>query len=362
MAEQVQYKCPCCGGAITFDTSAQTLKCPFCGTEFDIPTLAAYDQDILNDLKEDVMSWDTAAGSEWQDSEAANIRAYTCKSCGGSIIGDAEMAATSCPYCGNPVVLPAQFSGDLKPDFVIPFKLNKEAAKEGLRQHISGKKLLPRIFKDENHIDEIKGIYVPFWLFDTDAQASCRYNATRTNSWMEGDFQVTETDHFSVMRAGKLSFHNVAIDGSTKMDDDLMESIEPFDFSEAVPFSMPYLAGYMADRYDVPQDGCIDRANARIKRSTEQVFRSTVRGYGSVVPVSTNIHLMNARTKYALYPVWLLNTTYKGQRYTFAMNGQTGKFVGDLPMDKGLYWKNFGIMTGVIGAAVFGLTYLLQMI
>ena len=70
-----------------------------------------------------------------------------------------------------------QVSGALKPDYVIPFKIDKKAAKEALQRHYKGKKLLPKIFKKENHIDEIKGVYVPFWLFDADADADIRYKA-----------------------------------------------------------------------------------------------------------------------------------------------------------------------------------------
>ena len=109
--------------------------------------------------------------AQWQEGEADGLRSYVCKSCGGEIVGDENTAATSCPFCGNPVVMMGQFSGALKPDLVIPFKLDKKAAKEGLKKHLTGKRFLPKIFKDQNHIDEIKGIYVPFWLFDTDVDA-----------------------------------------------------------------------------------------------------------------------------------------------------------------------------------------------
>ena len=162
-----EYKCPCCGGAIAFDSGIQKMKCPYCDTEFDMETLASYD-DGLNG-KQDNMNWETSAGGEWQEGETDGLRSYVCKSCGGEIVGDENTAATACPFCGNPVVMMGQLSGELKPDFVIPFKLDKKAAKAGLQKHLTGKRLLPKIFKDQNHIDEIKGIYVPFWLFDTEA-------------------------------------------------------------------------------------------------------------------------------------------------------------------------------------------------
>ena len=356
-----EYKCPCCGGAIAFDSTLQKMKCPYCDTEFEMETLKDYDAELQNE-RQDQMEWETAAGSDWQEGETDGLRSYVCKSCGGEIVGDANTAATACPFCGNPVVMMGQFSGALKPDLVIPFKLDKKAAKAGLMKHLAGKRLLPKIFKEQNHIDEIKGIYVPFWLFDTDVDAQIRYRATRVRTWSDKDYNYTETSHFMAHRGGSIGFEHVPVDGSTKMADDLMESIEPFDFSEAVDFQTAYLAGYLADKYDVDAEQSIDRANARIKQSTADAFAATVQGYTSVVPEATSIRLQNGQSKYALYPVWLLNTTWKGKKYTFAMNGQTGKLVGDLPLDKSAYKKWLFGLTGIIGAVIFAASYLLWLL
>jgi hypothetical protein len=260
------------------------------------------------------------------------------------------------------VVLKGQFAGDLKPDLIIPFKLDKKAAKEALKKHCQGKKLLPKVFTDENHLDEIKGIYVPFWLFEADAQASIRYKATRVRSWSDSQYNYTETQHYHVSRGGTIGFTAVPVDGSTKLEDALMESIEPFNLADAVEFNPAYMAGYLADRYDVDAQQSIQRANERIKQSTADAFASTAQGYSTIIPVATGIQLENGKARYALYPVWLLNTTWNGKKYTFAMNGQTGKLVGDLPMDKSLYRKWLWGITGIVTAACFALSYLLWML
>lgn len=355
-----EYKCPCCGGAIAFDSTLQKMKCPYCDTEFDMETLASYDAGLNGE--QDSMEWETSAGTQWQEGEADGLRTYVCKSCGGEIVGDENTAATSCPFCGNPVVMMGQFSGAMKPDLVIPFKLDKNAAKAGLMQHLSGKRLLPKIFKDQNHIDEIKGIYVPFWLFDTDADAQVRYRTTKVRVWSDSKYDYTDTSHFLVNRRGSVSFEHIPVDGSTKMPDDLMESIEPFNFSAAVDFQTAYLAGYLADKYDVDAEQSIERANERVKRSTEEVFASTVHGYQTVVTESSNIRLHGGKAKYALYPVWILNTTWQGKKYTFAMNGQTGKFVGDLPVDKSAAAKCTLGLSAVLSAAAYGAVWLLHLI
>ena len=361
MADIQEYKCPCCGGAIAFDSTSQKMKCPYCDTEFDVETLKDYDEGLYQEVA-DEMEWEQPTGSEWKEGETDGLRTYVCKSCGGEIVGDAEMAATSCPFCGNPVVVMGQFTGDLRPDYVIPFKLDKKAAKAGLMKHLSKKLLLPKVFKDQNHIDEIKGIYVPFWLFDADVQANIRYHAESVRSWSDSDYDYTETSHYLVYRGGTAAFERVPVDGSSKMEDTLMESIEPFRFSDAQEFQTAYLAGYLADRYDVTAEESIDRANERIKRSTEEAFAETVTGYAAVRVENSNIRLQNGEAKYAMYPVWMLNTNWNGKKYTFAMNGQTGKFVGDLPVDKGAVMKWLLGLTAGCGVLTYGIMYLLRVL
>ena len=359
MSTLLDYKCPCCGGAIEFNTTAQKMKCPYCDTEFEMEALREYDQELQNEAP-DEMNWETNAGCEWQG-EDENFVTYVCNSCAGEIICDKTTAATSCPYCGNPVVMKGNLSGTLKPDYIIPFKLDKKAAKDGYFNHIKGKKLLPKIFKDANHIDEIKGMYVPVWLFDAGADANIRYRATRVRHWSDSNYNYTETKYYAILRGGSIAFERVPVDGSEKMDDALMESIEPYDFKDAVDFQTAYMAGYLADKYDVTAEESIGRANQRIKTSTEQAFRSTVQGYTTVMTENSNIRLHNGKAKYALYPVWILNTTYKDQKYTFAMNGQTGKFVGDLPCDMGLFRKYLFTIGSIATAAAFGLSWLIYL-
>ena len=361
MANLQEYKCPCCGGAIEFDSSIQKMKCPYCDTEFEMESLAGYDEQLSGEGA-DALEWDTNAGTEWLDGETEGMRVYVCKSCGGEIVGDENMAATACPFCDNPVVVMGNFAGTLKPDLVIPFKLDKEAAKAALNRHFQGKRLLPRVFKDQNHIDEIKGIYVPFWLFDADADADIRYRGTRVRTWSDSDYRYTETKYYSIYRSGTLAFDDVPVDGSTKMPDDLMESIEPYDMSQAVDFQTAYLAGYLADKYDVDAKASVERANSRVKTSTEEVFASTVTGYGGVTPESSHVRLSNGKTKYALLPVWLLNTTWNNQKYVFAMNGQTGKLVGDLPVDKAAKRRWFWLIAGIGAAVVFGAAMLINLL
>ncbi len=362
MSALIDFKCPHCGGKLEFDASAQKMKCPYCDSEIDVEAMQKNDELLNQSGAADNMEWEAAAGGEWSHGETDHMKVYTCRSCGGEIIAEDTTGAAQCPYCGNPVVMTSSFFGDLKPDYVIPFKVTKEQAKEALKKHYEGKKLLAPIFKSENHLDEIKGVYVPFWLFDTVANASISYDMQKQRLWSDNAFNYTETSHYAGFRQGSIQFSNVPVDGSSKMPDDLMESIEPFDFSEAVPFSTAYLSGFMADKYDVDESASVERANARIKKSTEDAFANTVEGFSNVQVKSSNINLSDSKAKYALYPVWLLTTSFDKKQHLFAVNGQTGKIVGNLPIDNSLVKKYKWLYTLITGAAAYAVLLILGLI
>ncbi|MGN0612649.1 MAG: hypothetical protein ACI4JB_01990 [Porcipelethomonas sp.] len=361
MSTLLEYKCPCCGGAVSFDSSQQKMVCPYCDAEFDVEALKkAQDENEKNSSQPEQQEWNDNTDNQWSTEELNGMNVYVCKSCGGELIAGETTGATACPYCDSPVILKSSFEGDLRPDYVIPFKLDKKAAKEAMYKHLKGKRLLPKVFKDENHIDEIKGLYVPFWLFNSDTNSRYVFHATKIRRWSDSKYDYKETSHYNVYRDGNLSFRNIPVDGSEKMPDDLMESIEPFNYSDLKEFNTGYLSGYIADKYDVDRESCIGRANERIKKSTEQAFRNTVNGYATVTTESSNVNFRNNTSQYALLPVWILNTTWRDQKYIFAMNGQTGKFVGNLPMDKGLLWKWFFGLFGAVGVAASAIAVLIN--
>ena len=343
-AQVTNYQCPACTGPLHYAEDSGKLKCDYCGSTYEVSEIEALYADkeaeaaaaqAAEEAKgNSEMAWNVAAaGGEWGE-DADSMRAYSCPSCGAQILCDATTAATSCPYCGNPTVVPGQFGGTLRPDYVLPFKQDKEAAVKALKAHYKGKILLPKAFKEGNHIEEIKGIYVPFWLFDGDAEADMVFHATNSSSHREGDYIVTNTRHYNVGRSGNIAFEKVSVDGSSKMPDDFMDSIEPFDYQDLKEFSTAYLPGFLADKYDVNAAQAAPRAEERCRNTTKNSVRKTVIGYDTVSVRSESIVLHRGDVKYALMPVWLLNTKWNDQNYLFAMNGQTGKMVGDLPIDK----------------------------
>ncbi len=375
MADQItNYQCPTCTGPLHFSSATGRLECDYCGSSFEPAEIealyaekteaaqaAANEADRKRAEKKakqqaaqaqaaEEGAWDTsAAGSDWGD-DLGSMRAYNCPSCGAELICEETTAATSCPYCGNPTIVPGKLGGVLKPDYVIPFKLDKDAAVAALKKHYGRKPFLPKAFSAQNHIEEIRGIYVPFWLFDARADGDATFHGTRSHTRREGDYEVTTTEHYNIYRSGAASFERIPVDGSTKMPDDHMDSIEPFDYSEMKEFSLAYLPGYLADKYDVSAGESAERADRRCRSSMEDILRDDVHGYATVTKTGSNIRLRRGAVKYALLPVWILNTKWNGGDYLFAMNGQTGKLVGDLPVSKGKYFAAFAAILAAVAA------------
>jgi DNA-directed RNA polymerase subunit RPC12/RpoP len=350
-----EYKCPNCTGAVTFDSGTQKMKCPYCDAEFEVAALADYEKQMAKP-ETDRFALDTnKAGSAWNESDLGDLSTGSCPSCGAELIGDKNTIATVCPCCGNTQIMQKRVEGLLKPEYVIPFQLDKKAAKEALMQFYKGKKLLPNFFKSENQVNSIQGLYVPFWLFDAKAHGSVSFKATRVSSWSDSSYDYTKTDYYSVQREGSLGFEKISVDGSEKMNDDYMDSIEPFDYGKLTGFQTAYLSGYIAEKYDVGIEASKERAIKRIKNSVESQFRSSVQGYSTVIKERSSINVENGKAAYSLFPVWVLNSKYKKENYQFIMNGQSGLIVGKLPIDKGkvhkyrlLYWLGFGAVFTLI--------------
>lgn len=327
----LEYKCPCCNAGLVFGDDVQQLKCEYCDNTFDIDTVRAYNESETQQQAEE-FTWQNTPKQEWSETDRETIRAFQCPSCGGEIVTDETTAATFCPFCDNPTIMPSRLSGGLKPDAVIPFQNGKEDAKAAFLSLCKGKPLLPKNFTSQQRVEKITGIYVPFWLYDCDADFDGSYKATRIHRWSDSRYHYTKTDHFLLRRDAEAKFSGIPMDGSSKMDDVFMESIEPFDYSQLKDFDMAYLSGYFADKYDVPSENGEERIRQRVDQTIRDELQSTMIGYATVVPTSRQLRIDHSKARYTLLPVWLLNTKYNGKIYTFAMNGQTGKMTGSFPV------------------------------
>ena len=336
----VSYQCPNCGAPLSFLPGHDHVTCEYCNTELEIAAveaLFARAQERATLAAEAREShWNTEnAGGEWDAMDAETMKIQTCSSCGAELVSDGNTMATECAYCGSPNMLPRRFDGMLRPDFVIPFKKTKQDAVAALKRFYENRYLLPDSFKSENRVKEIQSMYVPFWLFDSRIRASAAFRAENDKVYETADEVITETSIYNCERSGLMKFERIPVNGSERMDDTYMESIEPFDYSELVPFSAAYFTGHLADKYDVDAEGSAPRADKRVTESAVGVLQSTVEGYDRcTMDGEAQIIKEDGTVSYAMAPVWILTTKYEDKPYTFMMNGQTGKVVGSLPIDK----------------------------
>lgn len=178
-------------------------------------------------------------------------------------------------------------------------------------------------------------------MFNGEEEGDAHYEGTRSHSYRSGDYDITETEHYDIYRAGTVVFEKIPVDASTKMPDDHMDSIEPYDYEELKPFSTAYLPGFLADKFDAAVDQCRQRADQRCEGTLASALKSTVKGYDSCTLKNSNVNLKRGKVQYAMMPVWMLNTRWKRKDFLFAVNGQTGKMVGDLPVSWGKFWGLF---------------------
>ena len=358
MAEITGYKCPCCGSVLKYvPTEDEKLTCQSCSNTFEISLLeelAGFDG-----KDNQTFEWgDYKKDYESNQEHLENIVTYICKSCGAEIEADQTTAATHCPYCDSEVVIGDRVTGGIKPNGIIPFKFGPDGLLERVKEFTKGKKLLPKNFFSTYKISQVQGVYVPFWLFDADMDGKVVLEGTRTRFFSDSKYNYTETSYYLSFNDGQIGFSKIPVDGSKKMDNDLMDSVEPFDFSELKEFDPAYLSGYLADRFDEDPDVSLPRASARMIESTvEQFRRSVARQYATVTLKHHDLHAQNANVKYVLLPMYLLNLEYDGKKYRFAVNGQTGKMVGELPIckkKKNLYfWLTTLIVTAIAALIAF---------
>lgn len=379
----VQLKCPSCGAPINFDVPSGKMKCSFCGASFTVEEVnqfngisqanaeldAAHAQQsgtsgaggsgaaggagaaatpetqISTAPAEGQPGWVEPPPTYLDEATGQKMAQFQCNSCGGEIIGSPDMVSARCPWCNNNFVATGQLTSTRVPDRMIPFAMTKEQALEAFKANMKGLKLIPREFKQVS-VDYIQGVYVPYWLYDATVAGEGNFSCENLRTWTDSDYEYTQHQEYQVYRSANVAFLDVPVAGTTKVTDKLTESIEPFDYTKSVAFSPAYLTGFMTNKYDVEAQDANPRALERMKDSTEEVLRNSISGYDTVSTINTSIQPAFGELEYVFLPMWLMNVDFQGKNYNYAMNGQTGKFVGTFPVSERKYWG------GLIGIAI----------
>ena len=318
--EALDHKCLSCGAKLPFNPETQKWDCQYCGKSFSLKELEEYEQKY----------------SKKEESKVENkeVDLYNCPDCGAEIISDKNTTATFCVYCGNTSIIKNKLMGEFKPSKIIPFKNTKKEVMDQFLRFSKSRMFTPKEFIDVKNIEKITGVYIPFWVYDYDAEGTVNMRGNRVKTWRSGNYRYVKTDTYDLFRQGSMKYQKVPVDGSKKFDDNTMDSIEPFDYSKLEDFNMSYLSGFFSEKYDVPKEEAEQRAKQRVITSTEKQFMTTAASFSGVSMKSSNINYNNHFCEYVLLPVWMLNIKYNDKMHFFAMNGQSGKMVGNIPIDK----------------------------
>lgn len=334
----VQYKCPSCGADMKYDSNTGKLLCDSCGYASDIDTMKRNEEG-------NTTSSEAYSNSTTNTSYDSEVNQYVCNNCGAVLITEPDTTATTCNFCGAPVVLADRLSGESSPYYIIPFQISKTQAQEAFKKWCKNGRLTPKGFMTADRIKSMTGLYIPFWLYDLHSNGEINAACTRVSTYEQGDYIVTETSHYNVYRSADLNYLKIPVDASEKMNDVLMDKLEPFDYSNLKKFNMPYLAGYIAEKYNYTDKDLFPRVQNRVTDYVETYLRSSITGYTTVNVFNKRIHINPNNAFYTLLPVWLVCYDYQDSEHIFAMNGETGKIVGRPPLSKSKIASWFGGIT-----------------
>lgn len=308
------HKCLACKAKLKFEPKSQKWICEYCGSKYTL-------EDFKN-KKVNISKVDT-------------YKKYHCPDCGAEIVMDENTAVTECVYCGNTTIITERFDGEFKPSRVIPFHKTRDEVIKAFASYGKGKWFMPSNFLNKENIEKVSGIYIPFYLFDMVVDGEIDVEAINKETWSDAEYSYEKQDIYSVTRAGTMSFEKIPTDASKKFSDDVMDSIEPFDYSGLVDFSASYMSGFFAEKYDLKVKDLLARAEGRAKETTRRILFSDINGYSSKkITSSYETTKIIGRPEYVMLPVWMMNVKFNNKMYTMAMNGQTGKFIGNIPISK----------------------------
>ncbi len=339
----LNYKCPGCGAPITFNPKTGGFKCEYCFNQYTEEELTQYLQQ--QEAKK------TAAGVQTEAADGGTVKQYICQNCGAEVVAGDTSSASFCYYCHSPVVLGDRLKDEFKPDKIIPFKIDKKDAVLKFKEWTRGKKYVPSDFTSASTQDKITGMYLPYWQADITANIDYHAVGLSVSSWNTGDTEYTKTDKYKIDRSGTVDINNLQELAFTKIDKNLIDGISPYNEDEQKDFSTGYLAGFFSEQYNIKKEDVLPVLTEKAKQNTLDVIQNSA-DYSTIENEENNSTYSVKECRYVLLPSWILTYLYKGKTYIFAVNGQTGKSFGELPIDKTKLALASGIIAGITAAAL----------
>lgn len=323
-----KFPCPSCGGIMEFSPDEQRLQCPYCKTVVEIENEETYVREYkLRDAEE-------KASHNWGEDKLV----IKCSNCGGATVVDSSAKASFCSFCGSSHVVKTDENAGIKPESMIPFKVNREKGKKKFKSWIRGKFFAPGELKNDQTLERLQGVYIPFFTYDSPsntaytAKRGTYYYTSRTRvvNGKTVTERVRHTRWTTVRGIYSNYFDDVLVNVSRKIDDDLVKRMGGYKLRKLLPYKAEYMSGFMAEKYSISLNDGWHKAKMDIDDRIDMGIRRQVGG--------DEFRLLNKSTDYGeikykhlLLPMWISAYRYKDKTYKFLVNGQTGKVSGEYP-------------------------------
>lgn len=331
------HKCPNCGGPLLFDPKTQKFHCEYCLSSFTEAEVLAFEQKNEPSETVDASSNLTENQATPDEPKTDDVGLFVCPSCGAEIVTTATTASTFCVYCHNPVVLTERLSGEFLPEKVLPFQIEHKEAEADFLTWVNKKRYVPKEFFDKKQIQNLTGVYYPYWVVEGDLIGTMNAQATNLRVWIVGDIEYTETKRYQIYRAGTTNFKNLVKNALQKNEPEkIISSVQPFDLTASIDFKNQYLSGFQTEKRDIEFDQMKENVEDELRQYSDALMQQTISGYQMIDSVDSNQQITDLSNHYVLLPIWLVTYRQKNsdKLFYYAMNGQTGKVAGVLPIDK----------------------------
>jgi predicted RNA-binding Zn-ribbon protein involved in translation (DUF1610 family) len=322
-----QFPCPSCGADLVWSPVRGRLACDYCGYEAaraneSIPGVPPAPPAIVEELPlADRLA--SVAELGW----GAERKVVRCSRCGASQSFESNVAAGACAFCGSPAVVAAPEDRDaVRPDGVLPFRIEKRAAIERFRAWLGSLWFRPNALRLQSALTGIQGIYLPFWAFDADS----RSRWTAEAGYRRGAGKNARVEWRPVSGTLEHRFDDLPLPASRGLDAATAREIEPFPTSELAPYEPGYLSGFLAEEFAVGLAEAHAAARERMDATLRAACRREVPGQ-ECRNLRVDTVYSNWKAKSGLLPIWIAAYEFRGKGFRYIVNGATGKATGTAP-------------------------------